>query len=95
MLIELLYKKNDVISLKLSSGEELIGRLAEEKDDSLILEKPLCLTATRDGMGLAPFMFTVNQENKFQFRKTGIVCIAKTEVEMARNYIQSTTGIQI
>ena len=95
MLLELPYKENDVVSLKLSSGEELVGKLVEDKDDVLILEKPLSLTATQEGMGLAPFMFTVHHESKFYFRKTGVTCIAKTEEVMAKNYIQSTTGLQL
>jgi len=95
MLIELPYKENDVVSLKLSSGEELVGKLVEDKDDMFILEKPLSLTATQEGMGLAPFMFTVHHESKFYFRKTGVSCVAKTEETMAKNYIQSTTGLQV
>jgi hypothetical protein len=95
MLIEMPYKENDVVSLKLSSGEELVGKLYQDKDDIFIIEKPLSLTATQEGMGLAPFMFTVHHESKFYFHKTGVSCIAKTEETMAKNYIQSTTGLQV
>ena len=95
MLLEVPYKENDVISLKLASGEELVGRLAQEKNDVLVLEKPLSLTATQEGMGLAPFMFTVHPDSKFYFQRSNVACIAKTESEMAKNYIQNTTGIAV
>lgn len=95
MIIDVPYKQNDVISLKLASGEEIVGKLLEEKADLLIISKPLSLTATKEGMGLAPFMFTADLEKKFYFKPYNIICITKTQEDMAKNYIQSTTGIQI
>jgi len=48
MLIETPYKNGDTISLKLSSGEEVVARLEEERDDTLKLSKPLMLTPTQE-----------------------------------------------
>ena len=95
MIIDIPYKQNDVISLKLSSGEEIVAKLIEEKADLLVLSKPLSLTATQEGMALAPFMFTTDLEKKFYFKTYNIICIAKTQEDMAKNYLQSTTGIQM
>lgn len=95
MLIDIGYKENDVISIKLNSGEEIVGKLLEEKDSQLILEKPLSLTATPEGMGLAPFMFTVDPESKFQINKSSVICVTKTQSEMASNYTQNTTGLTV
>lgn len=95
MLIDIGYKENDVISIKLSSGEEIVGKLLEDKEQYLVLSKPLSLTATPEGMGLAPFMFTVDPESKFQINKANIICVTKTQSDMASNYIQSTTGLKV
>ena len=41
MLIQAPYKTGDVVSLKLSSGEETVGRLEEIKDNFFVIKKPL------------------------------------------------------
>ena len=93
MLIETPYKVGDTVSIKLTSGEELIGRLDEESTDTFVLSKPLMVVAGQQGLGLAPFMFTVNPDAKFKIKSTSIVCVIKTADDMAKQYIQSTTGI--
>lgn len=95
MLIEAPYKENDVVSLKLTSGEEIIGRLVEENDNKIILSKPLSLTATQTGIGLAPFMFTIEQESKLKINQTSVITVTKTQKETASQYLENTTGITV
>jgi len=95
MLLETPYKEQDVVSIKLSTGDEVVGKLLSEDDNQIVLSKPLALTATQQGMGLVPFMFTVDQESKFPFNKQLVLIIMKTEQEMSSNYIQNTTGLSI
>jgi len=95
MLINVPYKKGDVVSIKLASGEEVLGTLEEEKGDSLIVSKPRMIAAMEQGIGLAPFMFSVNLDGKCEFKAQSILCITKTEEGFARQYTQHTTGIQV
>ena len=95
MLIETPYKVGDTVSLKLTSGEEVVARLHEENTDSVILHKPLMLAAMQQGMGLAPFMFTINPDSKVVIEKNKVVCIVKTVEEMSNQYVKSTTGIAL
>lgn len=95
MLIETPYKNGDTVSLKLTSGEEVVARLEEEKADSFILHKPLMVTATQQGLGLAPFMFTIGPDAKVNIDTSKVVCIVKTLDEMSKQYIKSTTGIAV
>ena len=95
MLLETPYKEQDVVSIKLSTGDEVVGKLLSEDDNQIVLSKPLALTATQQGMGLVPFMFTVDQESKFPFSKQLVLIIMKTEKEMTSSYIQNTTGLAI
>jgi len=94
MLIDTSYRAGDTVSLKLSSGEEVIARLDQEGADSVTLVKPLMLTATQQGLGLAPFMFTISPDAKIKINNSNITCITKTEGEMAKQYISNTTGIE-
>ena len=94
MLLELPYKVGDTVSLKLSSGEEVIARLEDDKTDSVVLHKPLMVAATQQGLGLAPFMFTISTDTKITMARSNILCIVKTDKDMSNQYIQNTTGIK-
>ena len=95
MLIEAPFKTGDTVSLKLTSGEEVVGRFDTSADGKITLIKPLMMVVQQHGIGLGPFMFSVSPETKFQFRETAVSCMAKTETEIAKQYTQSTTGIAL
>ena len=95
MLIEAPYKVGDTVSLKLSSGEEILGRLEAEDDNNITLKKPMVLIAQQEGLGLAPFMFSVSPSGKFVMKSTAVSCMAKTEAEIAKQYTSQTTGIAL
>ena len=95
MLIETPYKNGDTVSLKLNSGEEVIARLEEETDSQLTLHKPMMLVANQQGLGLGPFMFSVSPDSKFKINRHSVLCVVKTEKELASQYTQQTTGIAV
>ena len=95
MLIEAPNKVGDVVSLKLSSGEEILGRLEAEKENNVTLKKPMVLIAQEKGLGLAPFMFSVSPDGKFVMKSTAISCMAKTEAEISKQYTAQTSGIAL
>jgi hypothetical protein len=95
MIIETPYKTGDTVSLKLSSGEEIVARLEDETATQFILKKPMVLIMQQQGMGLAPFMFSVSPDAKFSILATTVTCVAKTEGEIAKQYTSTTSGIQL
>lgn len=95
MLLDLGYKEGDTVSLKLTSGEEIVARLDKEDTSTVTLKKPLMITATQQGLGLAPFMFTVSPDSKFKLNNSNVLCIVKTDDDMAKQYTQNTTGLAV
>ena len=95
MLIETPYKNGDTVSFKLSSGEEIVARLEEENEKSYTLKKPMVLIAQQQGLGLAPFMFSVSPDGKFELQANAVSCVAKTEAEIAKQYTAQTSGIAL
>jgi len=95
MLIETPYKVGETVSLKLTSGEEVVARLEEETSEAYTLHKPMVLVAGQQGLGLAPFMFSVSQDAKFKVNARVVTCVLKTEKELASQYTQQTTGIAV
>lgn len=95
MIIETPYKNGDTITFKTVAGEEVVARLVEEKNDTLKVSKPLALTATQQGLGLVPFTFTVSPDADLLVNKNTLVFVAKTEKDMASQYVQQTTGLTV
>jgi len=95
MIIQTPYKVGDIVSIKLSSGEEMVATLESETKEHVILRKPLMLVAGQQGAGLAPFMFTVDQDAKYTVKLNSIICIVKTAKDAASTYTQSTTGLTV
>jgi hypothetical protein len=89
---------NDVVTIKLSSGEEIVGKLTEKTIDSVFLAKPVQIIMQPIGpkqMGLAfhPVLGSVG-EVTMQFPLTNLsIRPVKTGDDVARNYIQATTGL--
>ena len=95
MIIETPYKSRDAITIKTTGGEEIVARFVEEDANTITVEKPMAVMATPQGLGLGPFSFTVNPEAKIKINKIALVFVHKTDGEMAKQYISSTTGIQM
>jgi len=93
MLIEKTISKGDVVSFKLASGEEVVAKIDQLTDDKYIVTKPLMLTMSEKGLALAPFMFTIEPLAKIEFNASNILCVTKTEKQMASQYIATTTGL--
>ena len=95
MLIETPATKYDTVTIKLAGNEELVARFVEQDDNGITIEKPMMVVVGPEGLGLGPFTFTVNPETKITLNKNVVMFMVKTDPEMAKQYVQSTTGIAI
>ena len=95
MLVESKYKTGDIISIKLSSGEEMIARFEDENGEVITIVKPYILIAAQNGMALAPYMFTISPDTKVQLKINNVICIVKSAKDAADMYIKQSTGIAI
>lgn len=95
MLINKNYNENDVISFKLSTGEEIITRYVRQDSDIYYVTKPTVLMMGQQGMGMMPFMFTVDPDAEYAIPKNNILVHAATDVEIAKQYLSKTSGIVI
>lgn len=91
-------KKDDVVVLKLSSGEEIIGRYQEENADGIDLRKPLSMAMTQNGPAMAPYFACVDVmeiTGSIKFNKSLVVAITKPHKNFSDAYMQATTGIDV
>lgn len=95
MIIETPYKATDTITIKSTSGEEIVARFVDETDTQVVVEKPMVIMASGQGIGLGPFTFTINPDAKVRINKSAVMVLHKTDAEMAKQYVSSTSGIQL
>ncbi len=95
MLLSKTFANGDVLSIKLSSGEEIVGRYNDSSTDKfLLLSKPAVLSMSGHGVALIPYMVTAS-EGDIPFNENLIVAKKATDSEIVKQYIQSTTGIAL
>jgi hypothetical protein len=85
----------EVVTLKLVTSEELIGKLTEETDTHYGVERPLTLVMSAKGLGLQPWLFTVDTDKTIKIPKDKVLVIAGTLKEMSDNYLSGTSGIAL
>jgi len=88
------YDEGDVVSLKLSSGEEILGKFVSEELSCITIDKALMIAMTAKGPAMAPFMMTIDPDKPVTFPKNSVVVTAPTLKEIADQYTFQTTGIQ-
>ena len=95
MLIDRGVALGEVITLKLTSGEELVAKLSEETATYYKLSKPMVIGMGERGPGLMPYLFTVNPEKEIKLLKTTVTVAEPTDEVFAKQFVQSTTGIAL
>lgn len=95
MLINKGVTSGEVVTIKLTSGEELVARLDEEKDTHYSLSKPMVITVGPNGLGLLPYMFTVAKDKSVNLSKSNVNVIVSTDKQFADQYLESTTSIKM
>jgi hypothetical protein len=97
MLLDI--KKNgDVVSLKMSSGEELIGMYVEEDNANYTIDRPVTLTVgPKGGPALTPYLMTVSPDRtrNLKINKNLVVTVASTDTQLADQYSSALSGIQV
>jgi len=95
MLINKGVSAGEVITLKLTSGEELVAKLAEETDSYYKLSRPMVIGMGQQGPGLMPYLFTVNPDKEVKLLKTTVTVAEATDEAFAKQFLESTTGIAL
>lgn len=87
------FKYNEIVSMKLTTGEEIVAKFMEIDDSGYRVNKPLVLAVTANGPSLTPFLFTASIDNDLVIPKNAVIAMASTEKQTAGQYIKGTTGI--
>ena len=95
MLIDKGVTAGEVVTIKLTSGEELISKLEEETATHFKLSKPMVLSMGPKGIGMVPYLITADPDKSVKIKNATVTAIEATQKEFADSYIQQTTGIKL
>ena len=90
---------SDVKVLKLTTGEEIIARV-EQQRDYMMLEKPMTMapvpgqTAGQMGFAMVPWMMAAKGDF-IQLSLSHIVVETEAKSEIEKNYLASITGLSL
>jgi len=86
-------EKNEIYTIKLASGEEIVTKIIEETDDVLEVGQPIMVVVSQQGLQLMPGLFTNNNEKTVTINKGSCVMVGPTREDVRTNWIEATTGI--
>ncbi len=102
MLIEKKAGEGDIVSFRLTNGEEIIAKLVKDEGMHIVVTKPIIaqiqmVSANQAGLAFGPFMASVNEDTaKFTFPRSNLLSEPlKTRADIAQNYIKMTTGLDV
>lgn len=95
MLFDKTRAQGDVVTVKLTSGEEIIARFEDETATGIKVSKPMVLSMSQQGVGMMPYLFTVNPNTSIVFYYTSVAVVANTDEDFGKQYMQATTGIKL
>jgi hypothetical protein len=91
------YNVNDIVTVKLANGEELVGKYTQSNDKDFVMVRPLVFTVNpQNGQAmLIPWLMSVDPKSTqpIALSKSNILAITKTIKDIADNYMQATSGI--
>lgn len=95
MLISRGVVEGEVVTFKLTSGEELVAKLVEDGAAYYKLSRPMVIGMSPQGPALMPYLFTVSPDVEVKLLK-GVVAMAEaTDKAFATQFIEQTTGIKL
>ena len=95
MLVQTPHKAGDIITIKTVTGQEVIARYEGDDGTSILVNKPLVTMLTKEGMVMAPLLYTVNMDSTVKLNNQQLLCVVKSANEVADDYRQRTSDISI
>lgn len=87
------FELNEIFSIKLNSGEEIVAKIVAEDDQYVTITDPVSVAPNQQGIGLIPSMFTAERDKSVRLNTNSIAMYCVTADQVRIKYIEATTGI--
>ena len=85
---------DQVYTIKIANGDELVAKITAEDDATYTVTKPLTVVPSREGIQMIMGLFTANPDKPVTINKTQVSLIAASRDEVCDSYVEATTGIK-
>ena len=92
MLLKKKPQEGSIVTVKLVTGDEVVGKLTEISD-GVSITKPICIAMSPNGLAFVPFMLGAPEDATIEFKTSQVVACVEARKEIRDVYIQSTSGI--
>jgi hypothetical protein len=99
-MLQQTHATHDVVTIKLVSGEEVIGYFVSSTTNDIILRKPVVPVPTADGkVGLAPYIMSSDYlqtgSGELGFNRQAVITITPTSQAFKTVYVAQVSGIDL
>ena len=95
MLFDKPLKSGETVTIKLTTGEEIIARYEDTTTNGdLVTSKPVVLAPGAQGIGMVPWIMSA-EPDKVNINKENILTYATTQKEISDKYIEMTSSIKL
>ncbi len=101
MLIDKPIAENNVVTFRLVTGEEIIGRYAGTTTTGIKVKRPLILQIHLVGenqasIAFVPFMAAIDETTLVPFIETAMMTrMMRPREQVEQNYVRATTGLEV
>jgi hypothetical protein len=95
MIIDKGVMTGEVVTFKLTSGEEIVAKLVDDGPMHYRLSRPMVIAMGPNGPGLMPYLFTVNPEKEVKLNKGTVTVAEATDAVFAKQFLEQTSGIKL
>lgn len=87
-------KENDIVTFKMTSGDEVVARLKAQQDNhGYEVTKPHGVMMSQNGFSLIPWILTIDPDSKVFITWNSVASVTKTFDRVAKEYVKQTTGL--
>lgn len=101
MLIQKPVADQDVVTIRLVSGEEIVGRLVGQNETQVMIAKPISIgiqmvAQNQAQLAFSPFMASVDDSGTLTFNKAALVTTpTPTREDVKASYIRATSSLEV
>ena len=95
MIIDKGVAVGEVVTFKLTSGEEIVAKLVDDGPMHYRLSRPMVIAMGPNGPGLMPYLFTVNPDKEVKLNKGTVTVAEATDAVFAKQFLEQTSGIKL
>jgi hypothetical protein len=88
-------KVGETYTFKLTSGEEVVGKVTAIEDHLVSLKDPVSVAPGPQGLGLMQSMFTADPKDPARLNINNVTIFALTDESVKAKYLEATTGIVV